>query len=74
MLKPSEVDAYIDAAPVAAQHLLREMRKLVAEADPSATERISYGMPTYDHGGQRLLHFSAAKSHIGVYGLASIFH
>jgi uncharacterized protein YdhG (YjbR/CyaY superfamily) len=60
------VDAYIAAAPKKAQPRLRQLRKLIKDAAPKATERLSYGMPYYDYGG-RLIYFSAFKSHIGVY-------
>lgn len=69
MGRPASVDAYIEAAPSAAQSMLRELRQLIRAALPSATERISYGMPAYDFRGQRFVHFAAAKAHVGVYGL-----
>jgi uncharacterized protein YdhG (YjbR/CyaY superfamily) len=62
----NEVDAYIAAAPRAAQPRLRALRKLIKSVAPHATERISYGMPYYDYKG-RLIWFSAFKTHIGVY-------
>ncbi|MBV9543036.1 MAG: DUF1801 domain-containing protein, partial [Chloroflexi bacterium] len=34
-----------------------------------ATEVISYGMPTYKRGRQRV-HFAAAKQHLALYGSA----
>ena len=60
------VDAYIAAAPKAAQPRLRRLRKLIQDAAPEATEKLSYGMPFYDYRG-RLIYFSAFKNHIGVY-------
>jgi uncharacterized protein YdhG (YjbR/CyaY superfamily) len=60
------VDAYIAAAPKAAQPRLRALRKLIKAAAPQATERLSYRMPYYDYKG-RLIYFSAFKNHIGVY-------
>jgi uncharacterized protein YdhG (YjbR/CyaY superfamily) len=60
------VDAYIAAAPKAAQPRLRQLRKLIKDAAPEAAERLSYGMPYYDYRG-RLIYFSAFKNHIGVY-------
>jgi uncharacterized protein YdhG (YjbR/CyaY superfamily) len=63
------VDGYIEAAPEPARPLLREIRRLILAAVPSATEKISYGMPSYEFRGQRLVHFAAAKSHVGIYGL-----
>jgi uncharacterized protein YdhG (YjbR/CyaY superfamily) len=72
MTTPPTVDEYIARAPEAAQPTLRELRTLVRAADPEATERIKYGMPTYEHGGQSLLNFSAAKRHVAVYGLVHV--
>jgi len=60
------VDAYIAAAPKAAQPRLRQLRKLIKDTAPKATERFSYGMPHYEYRG-RLIYFSAFKNHIGVY-------
>src|SRR4051812_9733076 len=60
------VDAYIAAAPKAAQPRLRQLRKLIKQAAPDATERLSYGMPYYDYDG-RLVYFSAFPNHIGLY-------
>jgi uncharacterized protein YdhG (YjbR/CyaY superfamily) len=61
-----EVDAYIAAAPKAAQPHLRRLRALIKEAAPRAEERISYGMPHYAYHG-RLIYFAAFKNHVGVY-------
>ena len=69
MTQPGSVDAYIEAAPPAAQPMLRDLRRLVQSTLPGVTERISYGMPSYDYRGERFVHFAAAKGHVGVYGL-----
>ncbi|MBV8193930.1 MAG: DUF1801 domain-containing protein, partial [Candidatus Dormibacteraeota bacterium] len=74
MATPADVDEYIDVAQPAAQPLLREFRRLIRAAVPEASERISYGMPTYDYRGQRLVLFSAAKKHVSVYALVHIDH
>lgn len=65
------VDAYIATAPVTAQPMLREMRKVIRSAAPSAIEKLKYGMPFYDHLG-RLVYFAWHKSHVGVYGLVHV--
>jgi len=72
MTTPSTVDDYIDAAPDAARSLLLELRRVVRDADPAGTERIKYGMPTYEHAGHSLLNFAAAKHHVAVYGLVHV--
>ena len=66
MNRSPEVDAYIAAAPKAAQPHLRALRKLIREAAPQAEERISYGIPFYDYQG-RLIYFAAHKSHVALY-------
>ena len=62
----SDVDAYIAAAPKAAQPRLRQLRKLIRAAAPRAQERLSYGIPFYEYRG-RLIYFAAHKTHIGMY-------
>lgn len=65
---PQDVDAYIKAAPAAAQPLLRELRQAIKESAPGATEKISYGMPTYEYRG-KLANFAVYAKHIGLYGV-----
>ncbi len=66
MLKPKSVDAYIASTPKEVQGRLKELRAIIKSAAPTAVERISYGMPYYDYKG-RLVYFSLAKAHIGLY-------
>lgn len=61
-----DVDAYIAAAPEAAQPMLRQVRRLIKAAAPKAEEKISYGMPFYEHHG-RLVYFAAWQNHIALY-------
>jgi uncharacterized protein YdhG (YjbR/CyaY superfamily) len=61
-----EVDAYIAAAPRAAQPPLRQLRELIKSAAPKSEEGISYGMPYYRYHGH-LVYFSVFKKHIGLY-------
>lgn len=62
-----EIDAYIDAAPVAAQPLLRTIRKLALAAAPGTEERFSYRMPTVFANGRVLLHYGAFRNHVGIF-------
>lgn len=62
------VDAYITAAPMPAQPILRQLRQVIKAAAPKAEERISYGMPSYDYHG-RLVYFAAFKNHVGLYAV-----
>lgn len=60
------VDQYIQAQPERTRELLTELREAIRRAAPGATEKISYGVPTFDHHGN-LVHFAAFKRHIGFY-------
>lgn len=60
------IDEYISGFPTETQKLLKQMRATIREAAPEATEKISYGMPTFDLHGN-LVHFAGYKNHIGFY-------
>ncbi len=62
----SPIDAYISTFPANVQDLLNQMRQIIAEAAPKAIEKMSYGMPTF-FLRKNLVHFAAAKNHIGFY-------
>lgn len=60
------IDEYITGFPTEIQEKLREMRRVIHETAPEATEKISYQMPTFFLNGN-LVHFAAFKNHIGFY-------
>ena len=66
MNRSSEVDAYIAAAPKAAQPHLRRLRALIGSEAPDAEEGISYRMPSYTYRG-KLMYFAAFKNHVGLF-------
>lgn len=70
MKKAENIDEYITEFPKDIQVLLQQMRITVQEAAPDATEKISYGMPTFFLNGN-LVHFAAFKAHIGFYPVPS---
>lgn len=63
----NEVDSYIKSFPVEVQKSLTEIRNIILELAPHATERICMKMPTYDLNGKWLVHFAGYKKHIGFY-------
>ena len=65
-VKPQTIDEYITLQVEAVQPRLREIRALLHAAIPDAEERISWSMPTYWEG-RNIIHFAAAKKHIGLY-------
>lgn len=60
------VDEYIPLFPEKVQEILRETRRVIREAAPDATEKISWQMPTY-YWKENLVHFAALKDHLGFY-------
>lgn len=62
----ASIDAYIEAAAPEVRGMLQTLRQAIQEAAPEATEKFSYGMPTFDLHGN-LVHFAAFKRHIGFY-------
>jgi uncharacterized protein YdhG (YjbR/CyaY superfamily) len=62
----SDIDSYIATFPVAIRGKLQKIRETIQKAAPAATEKISYGMPTFFLEGN-LVHFAAYKNHIGWY-------
>ena len=63
---PTTVEEYIVSCDVFAQPKLRQLRKIIREAEPSLSERISWRMPTY-RLNRDVIHFAANRRHIGVY-------
>ncbi|MDQ3123669.1 MAG: DUF1801 domain-containing protein [bacterium] len=60
------VDEYIASFPKNVQKILQKIRNTIKVAAPNATEKISYGIPTYWQG-KNIVHFGAYASHIGLY-------
>lgn len=66
----NNIDEYILSFPEEIAGLLQQIRSVISEAAPGATEKISYGMPTFYLKGN-LIYFAAHKTHIGLYPTAS---
>lgn len=64
--QPTTIDEYIAQFPEDVQEILSQIRAVVREAAPQATEKISYQMPTFYLNGN-LVHFAAHPRHIGFY-------
>jgi uncharacterized protein YdhG (YjbR/CyaY superfamily)/L-ascorbate metabolism protein UlaG (beta-lactamase superfamily) len=60
------IDEYIAQFPAEIRERLVRLRKVIREAAPAATEKISYQMPTFFLNGN-LVHFAAFKKHIGFF-------
>ena len=62
-MKPTTVDEYIAAAPQQAREKLQELRSILKEVAPDATETLKWGSPVFEE--KRILFaYSAFKSHL----------
>ena len=66
MTDAQTIDDYIAACPEAIQPKLEELRKIILDAAPELSQKISWQMPTFHLKGN-VIHFAAHKNHIGVY-------
>ena len=65
-MSPTPITDYILQQPQEIQPKLSQMREAILEIIPEATEKISYGIPTFYLKGN-VVHFAGYKSHIGFY-------
>ena len=63
---PTSIDDYIDQFPEDVKAILQQVRKVISESAPGATEKISYGMPGFSQNGM-LVWFGGHTNHIGFY-------
>ena len=62
----ANIDEYIAGCPKNIQEILEKLRVTIRKAAPEAEETINYAIPTFTLNGN-LVHFAAAKNHIGFY-------
>jgi uncharacterized protein YdhG (YjbR/CyaY superfamily) len=63
----SSIDEYIAGFPAPTRHALEELRALIRNVVPGATEVMSYAIPTFDLNGRHLVHFAGHERHAGFY-------
>jgi len=69
-LEYSTVEEYLALYDGEIRERMEKLRELILSCSPDITEKISWAMPTFVLGGN-LVHFAAAKRHIGLYPGAS---
>ena len=68
--KSATIDEYIAQYPEDVQHILNNIRTLIKELAPEATEKISYAMPGFYLNGM-LVWFAGYEKFIGFYPTGS---
>jgi uncharacterized protein YdhG (YjbR/CyaY superfamily) len=61
------VDLYVAKLPPEAREAVERLRTIVREIVPGVTERISYGMPTFDLDGRYVVYLAGWKKHVALY-------
>lgn len=67
MRNESTVAQYMADTPPAARRALKAIHTAIKSVAPGVTERISYGIPTFELDGKYLLYMAAFKEHVSVY-------
>ena len=62
-LRPTTIEEYINSAPKEAREKLRELRDILKEVAPDATESLKWGSPVFEEK-RILFSYSAFKSHL----------
>ena len=63
---PATVESYLAPLPTPTRAILEELRSFILSLVPDATEKISYGIPTFDLNGN-LVHYAGYAGHVGFY-------
>ena len=66
MSQYTTIDEYISQAPKNTQEVLEKIRRLIKTSVPAATEKISYGIPTFYLNGN-LIHFGGYENFVSIY-------
>lgn len=61
------VQTYIASFPPKTRKVLRTLRSLIKSTARGVTERISYGIPTFDFRGKRMVYIAGWASHTAMY-------
>lgn len=61
------LETYLEGFDGVARAALDELRGVLRDAVPGATETIAYGIPTLDLDGEHVVHFAGFARHVGLY-------
>ena len=67
--KPTTFDEYLATVATGMRSPLKVLRIQLMALAPTATETISYAMPTLRYRDRVLVHYAAWKNHLALYGL-----
>jgi uncharacterized protein YdhG (YjbR/CyaY superfamily) len=65
--KAASVEEFLATVPEPQRAALEDLRRVIRQAAPGATELINYGVPMFRLDGRNLVSFAAAKDHCSFY-------
>ena len=68
---PVTLDDYLAGLSPAVRDVVDQIRRIVVEEFPTATEAISYDIPTFSIAGKRLVHVAGWAKHVSIYPVPS---
>ncbi len=61
------IEAHIAQFPAHAQVQLKELHHFIDSKVPNLTQKIGYGIPTFQLNGKNFIHYAGYSKHIGLY-------
>ncbi|MEN9699016.1 MAG: hypothetical protein RLZZ301_214 [Bacteroidota bacterium] len=62
-----EIEAHIALFPAHTQLKLSSLHGFILAQVPQLTEKIAYGIPTFQYEGKNFIHYAGYSKHIGLY-------
>jgi len=70
-----DIVAHIAQFPAHAQVQLKELHHFIDAKVPNLTQKIGYGIPTFQRNGKNFIHYAGYSKHLGLYpGAKAIAH
>lgn len=62
-----EIEAHIAQFPAHTQEKLKALHAFICKQVPGLTEKMAYGIPTFQWKGKNFIHYAGYSKHIGLY-------
>ncbi|MFM8595744.1 MAG: iron chaperone [Flavobacteriales bacterium] len=62
-----EIAAHIAQFPAHTQEKLKALHAFICDQVPGLTEKMAYGIPTFQLNGKNFIHYAGHSKHIGLY-------
>ena len=62
-----DIQAHIAQFPVQTQQQLKELHAFILAQVPELSQKMAYGIPTFQRNGKNFIHYAGYSKHIGLY-------